>query len=164
MSGLEHYSGFEVIRAAMEVEKNGYRFYSAVAEKAQSPIAREIFTWLAQDEVGHLKTLEDLVPLYQEGSFWEDEESFLPYLRRFSEKEIFPSAERLNALLQSETFDLRALDLAIEAEERFAEYFSKAAENARTADGQKAFSWLAEEEIRHASQLRARRERLQQSL
>jgi rubrerythrin len=162
MTAIEHFSGFEVIRAAMEVEKNGHRFYSAVAERAHNPIAREIFTWLAQDEVGHLKTLENLVPLYQEGAFWEDEEAFLPYLRHFSEKEIFPSAERLNSLLQSETFDLRALDLAIEAEERFAEYFRKATENARTADGKKAFAWLAEEEERHASQLRARRERIQQ--
>jgi rubrerythrin len=161
MSGTEHFSGFEVIRAAMEVEKNGHRFYSAVAEKAHSPIAREIFSWLAQDEISHLKTLETLVPLYQEGSFWEEEEAFLPYLRRFSEKEIFPSAERLNALLQSDTFDLRALDLAIEAEERFAEYFQKAAENARTPDGKKAFAWLAIEEERHASQLRERREQLQ---
>jgi rubrerythrin len=161
MTAIEHFSGFEVIRAAMEVEKNGHRFYAAVAEKAHNPIAREIFTWLAQDEVSHLKTLENLVPLYQEGAFWEDEESFLPYLRHFSEKEIFPSAERLNALLQSATFDLRALDLAIEAEERFAEYFRKAAENARTPDGQKAFAWLAEEEDRHASQLRDRREQIQ---
>jgi rubrerythrin len=163
MTAIEHFSGFEVIRAAMEVEKNGYRFYSTVAEKAHNPIAREIFTWLAQDEVSHLKALENLVPLYQEGAFWEDEESFLPYLRHFSEQEIFPSAERLHALLESESFDLRALDLAIEAEERFADYFHKAAENARTADGKTAFAWLAEEEERHASQLRARRERIQQN-
>jgi rubrerythrin len=164
MTAIEHFSGFEVIRAAMEVEKNGHRFYSAVAEKAHNPVAREIFTWLAQDEVGHLKALENLVPLYQEGAFWEDEESFLPYLRHFSEKEIFPSAERLEILLQSETFDLRALDMAIEAEERFAEYFRKAAENARTADGKNAFAWLAEEEERHASQLRDRRERIEKNL
>jgi rubrerythrin len=160
MSGTEQFSGFEVIRAAMEVEKNGHIFYSAAAQKAHSPIAREIFTWLAQDEVGHLQALERLVPLYQDGSFWEDEESFLPYLRRFSEKEIFPSAERLDALLQSETFDMRALDLAIDAEERFAEYFQKAAASAQTTDGKKAFTWLAEEEERHASQLRMRREQL----
>ncbi|HEX9874466.1 MAG TPA: ferritin family protein [Deferrimonas sp.] len=161
MTGMEDYSGFEVIRAAMEVEKNGHRFYSTMAQKAKSDIAREIFAWLAQDEVAHLKTLEDLVPQYQEGAFWEDEEVFLPYLRRFSDSEIFPSAERLEKVLQSGESDLQALDLAIEAEEKFAAYFHKAATHARTSEGKDAFAWLAGEEDRHAAALKERKSKLQ---
>ena len=34
MSATEYFSGFEVIRAAMEVEKNGHRFYSSMVKKA----------------------------------------------------------------------------------------------------------------------------------
>jgi len=160
MTGLEDYSGFEVIRAAMEVEKNGHRFYAAMVQKAKSPLAREIFTWLAQDEVQHLKTLESLVPKYEEGAFWEEEDQFLPYLRRFSDSEIFPSPERLEKVLQKEDSDLEALDLAIEAEEKFAEYFHVAAKNARTPEGKDAFTWLAGEEDRHAAILKERRSRL----
>lgn len=157
MTGLEDFSGFEVIRAAMEVEKNGHRFYSTMAERAKSDTAKEIFSWLAQDEVQHLKTLEDLVPKYQSGAFWENEEEFLPYLRRFADREIFPSAERLEAILAAEDSDLKALDLAIEAEVRFAEYFQKAAENARTQEGKEAFGWLAAQEDEHARVLRERK-------
>jgi len=160
MTGLEDFSGFEVIRAAMEVEKNGHRFYSAMVQKAKSQLAREIFTWLAQDEVQHLHTLEKLVPKYEEGAFWEEEDQFLPYLRRFSDSEIFPSPERLEAVLQRENSDLEALDLAIEAEEKFAEYFHLAAKNARTREGKDAFTWLAGEEDRHASVLKERRSKL----
>lgn len=160
MTGIEDYSGFEVIRAAMEVEKNGHRFYSAMVEKAKSPLAREIFTWLAQDEVQHLKTLEGLVPKYEEGAFWADEEESLPYLRRFSESEIFPSPERLIQVLQSENSDLQALDLAIEAEEKFAEYFHAAARKARTEEGKEAFTWLAGEEDRHATLLKERKAKI----
>jgi len=160
MTGLEDYSGFEVIRAAMEVEKKGHRFYAAMVEKARSPLAREIFSWLAQDEVQHLRTLENLVPKYEEGAFWENEEEFLPYLRRFSDREIFPSPERVELVLQGEDADIAALDLAIEAEEKFAEYFHKARQNARTAEGQEAFAWLAAEEDRHAVSLRERRQKL----
>jgi rubrerythrin len=160
MTGVEDYSGFEVIRAAMEVEKKGHRFYSAMAAKARSQIARDIFTWLAQDEVQHLRTLEDLVPKYQEGAFWDEEDVFLPYLRRFSESEIFPSAERLDKVLKMEDSDLKALDLAIEAEEKFAEYFQKAAQHARTDDGKEAFTWLAGEENRHAEALKDRKKKL----
>jgi rubrerythrin len=156
MAGVEEFSGFEVIRAAMEVEKQGHHFYSAVALRARNDIVREVFTWLAQDEVGHLQTLEGLMARYEEGAFWEDEENYLPYLRRFSAHEIFPSAQRLEAVLEGDHPDLRSLELAIEAEEKFAEYFQRAAQHARTPDGREAFAWLAAEEERHAAILRER--------
>lgn len=111
----------------------------------------------------HLRTLEELVPKYQEGSFWDDEEQFLPYLCRFADKEIFPSSERLEEVLQEPQSDLRALDLAIEAEEKFAEYFHRAAGAARTADGRDAFAWLAAEEDRHAAVLKERKAQLEKS-
>ncbi len=163
MTGVEDYSGFEVIRAAMEVEKNGHRFYSTMAQKAKSELARELFSWLSQDEVQHLKTLQELAPKYEDGAFWEEEEQFLPYLRRFSDSEIFPSPERLETVLEAEDSDLKALDLAIEAEEKFAEYFHAAARNARTKDGQEAFTWLAAEEDRHAAILKERKQKILQS-
>jgi rubrerythrin len=160
MSGVSDFSGFEVIRAAMEVEKNGHRFYSVMAKRAQSELAREIFSWLAQDEVQHLKTLESLVPKYEDGAFWESEDEFLPYLQRFKDKEIFPSSERLEIALREDDPDIKTLDLAIEAEERFAEYFHKATEQARTAEGREAFHWLAKEEDRHAAILQERKEKI----
>ena len=120
MTGVEDYSGFEVIRAAMEVEKNGHRFYRSMVDKARSEVTREVFSWLAQDEVQHLHTLEGILPLFEQGAFWEDEEQFLPYLRRFADERIFPDPERLEALIGDNDPDLQALDLAIEAEEKFA--------------------------------------------
>jgi rubrerythrin len=160
MSGIEDFSGFEVIRAAMEVEKQGRQFYSTMSSKAHNEVVREIFSLLAQDEIGHLKTLENMVPKYQDGAFWEGEELFLPYLRRFSSEQVFPSAEKVEELLKSEEADLHSLELAIGAEEKFAQYFQLAAEHCRTADGKEAFAWLAGEEVRHAAILKERRDLL----
>ncbi len=160
MNAVDHFSGFEVIRAAMEVEKNGHRFYSVMAMKARSELIREIFTWLAQDEVAHLRTLEELVPKYRDSAFWDDEDAFLPYLQRFRDKEIFPSAERLEEVLAGDDPDLKTLDLAIEAEERFADFFRHAASRARSPEGKEAFSWLTAEEERHAAAIRERRQKL----
>lgn len=160
MSGIENFSGFEVIRAAMEVEKQGREFYASMATKAHSEMAREIFSLLAQDELAHLKTLEKMVPKYQAGAFWENEELFLPYLQRFSSERVFPSEEQVEVVLRSKQADLQSLGLAIEAEEKFAEYFRLAAEHSRTTDGKEAFAWLAGEEERHASLLKERREKL----
>jgi rubrerythrin len=160
MSGIEYYSGFEVVLAAMEVEKNGHRFYSTMAQKATSELARELFSWLAQDEVEHLRRLKALEASFKESALFDGVEELLPYLRRFADQEIFPSAERLEAVLQQPESERAAMDLAIAAEDRFAAYFAKAAEHARDPDGRAAFEWLAGEERRHAALLRERQARL----
>ena len=157
MSGIKHFSGFEVIRAAKEVEKNGHRFYSTMSERAADAALKELFSWLAQDEVEHLRRLNQLETQYQDGSFADYEEEFLPYLNRFSADKLFPDAERLEAVLQEENADIRALDMAIEAEVKFAEYFEKAGSIAQSEDGKEAFAWLADEEARHARILQERR-------
>ena len=157
MSGIKYFSGLEVIMAAKEVEKNGHRFYSTMSEKASDPLLKELFTWLAQDEVEHLRRLNQLEANYKEGLFADCEEEFLPYLSQFSATKIFPDAERLEAVLKTESADIQALDMAIEAEEKFAEYFLKASALAQSEDGKEAFSWLAGEELRHAKILKERR-------
>ena len=135
MSGIKYFSGFEVVRAAKEVEKNGHRFYSTMSERASDPTLKELFSWLAQDEVEHLKRLTQLEAKYQDGAIVEYEEEFLPYLSQFSDTKIFPDAEQLEAVLKTDTADIQALDLAIEAEEKFAEYFLKASALALADDG-----------------------------
>lgn len=157
MSGIKYFSGFEVIKAAKEVEKNGHRFYSTMAERASDPLLKELFASLAQDEVEHLRRLTHLETEYQEGAFAEGEEEFLPYLSQFSDTKIFPDAERLEAILKTDSADLQALDMAIEAEEKFADYFLKASTLSLSEDGKEAFGWLASEETRHAEILKERR-------
>lgn len=157
MSSIKHFSGFEVITAAKDVERSGHRFYAAMAERASDLLLKELFTWLAQDEVEHLRRLQQLETNYQEGAFVSDDDEFLPYLNQFSSTKIFPDAERLEAVLQSDTADIQALDMAIEAEVKFSEFFSRASALAQTADGKEAFAWLAGEESRHAGILRERR-------
>lgn len=159
MSGIKYFSGFEVIRAAKEVEKNGHRFYSSMVERTGNALIKELFGWLAQDEVEHLRRLKKLEEKFDDDLMWADDE-FLPYLNRFKDSEIFPTAERLEQVLAEQGADLKVLDLAIEAEENFAAYFRKAEENARTDDGKEAFAWLAGEEERHARIIRERREKL----
>jgi len=158
MSEIDHFSGFEVIRAAMEVEKRGRAFYAAMATRAKDAVLRTLFARLAQDEVEHLRRLEDLLSAYSAGAFWDDEETALPYLQRFHSREFFPNEEQLQAALADPAPDLAALNLAISAEEAFADFFQAAAERARSEEGREAFHWLAREEQSHAALLRQRQE------
>jgi len=158
MSGVEDFSGFEVVRAAMEVEKRGRVFYSAMAARTEDAGLQSLFLRLAQDEIEHLQRLEKLVSHYVHGQFWEDEETALPYLQRFHDGAIFPSEAQLKAALDAPSPELAALTLAIKAEEAFAMFFQSAAERARSSEGREAFHWLAREEQSHAALLRERME------
>ena len=160
MTGIEDFSGFEVLQAAMEVEEGGRKFYSSMSLRAENESVRQVFALLAQDEIQHLQTLKGLIPQFESGSFWQDAEQIIPYLKRFKAEEIFPSVSRLEEVLQQEHADLSALDLAIEAEDKFAAYFKFAAEQARSAEGRETFHWLSKEEERHAAILRERREQM----
>ena len=160
MTGIEDFNGFEVLQAAMEVEKSGKKFYTEMSNRAENGSVRKLFATLAQDEVQHLLTLKGLSSQFESGQFWQDDELILPYLKRFKTLELFPSLERLEIVLQQEHADLAALDLAIEAEDNFAAYFKFAAEQARFAEGRETFHWLSKEEDRHAAILRERREQM----
>jgi rubrerythrin len=157
MSSIKYFSGYEVVRAAKEVEKNGHKFYSTMAERAEDPSLKELFSWLAQDEVEHLRRLTQIEEKYQDGAFAEYDEEFAPYLDQFSSSSIFPDSEQLEAVLKTADADIQALDMAIEAEEKFADYFQRATELATSDDGKEAFGWLAAEEVRHAKVLKERR-------
>jgi len=154
MSSFEHYSGYEVIMAAMQVEKNGHLFYSTMAQRNDGVVS-ELFSWLAQDEVEHLDRLKRLAETFADDEAWGDDE-FLPYLNRFRDSEIFPSAERLELVLGGADANLKLLELALEAEEKFAAYFNKASAIATSDEGRNAFTWLAQEEERHARIISAR--------
>ncbi|MDF1579158.1 MAG: ferritin family protein [Desulfuromonadales bacterium] len=157
MSGIDQFSGYEVIRAAMEVEKKGRDFYRAMVQRAGDTVAKNVFIQLADDEIQHLKTLNTLLEKYQDSSFWEQEPEFVPYLRLFNEEATFPSVDALDEALQGEHPDLAAIDLAVAAERKFANFFTRVTAIAKTAEGTKAFKWLAEEEERHAQLLLGRR-------
>lgn len=159
ISGTENFSGFEVMRAAIEIEKQGHLFYTALSRQVQDPQTQALFARLADDEVQHLKTLAELLERFRDNAFWENEEDYLPYLRRFHAETVFPTLEQVKAA-EAEHPEARALELAIEAENNFAEYFRQAANHARDPEGREAFGWLAAEEERHAEILKGRQQEL----
>lgn len=50
----------DVLRAAMEIELNGINLYRTAAEKTEDKQAKEVFTFLSQEEGKHYKYLKEL--------------------------------------------------------------------------------------------------------
>lgn len=53
-------TGGDVVDMAVQTEAEGERFYRAAAERADNPEARELFAYLADEEVRHKQTFEGL--------------------------------------------------------------------------------------------------------
>ena len=153
MAEITEFSGFEVIRAAMEIERAGNRFYLEMSRTFPQAQLGELFIKLAEDEVEHLRALQELIRGYQQGAFWENEQEYLPYLKRFNEMEVFPNKDQVAAALGGPEVERKILELAIQAEKHFADFFAVAALFAKTEEGKKVFSWLANEENKHAELL-----------
>ncbi len=61
-----------VIGIGCDLEKKAIAFYKAAAEKAEDPDLKQIFSWLAEWEVGHLDHLLELEKMMQD-AYWSDQ-------------------------------------------------------------------------------------------
>ncbi len=59
MSEISKLRPVDAIRLALEEEKKAYQFYTAVAETAEYASTREMFLFLAEQELKHQRRLEE---------------------------------------------------------------------------------------------------------
>ncbi|KKR30325.1 MAG: hypothetical protein UT63_C0102G0004, partial [Candidatus Gottesmanbacteria bacterium GW2011_GWC2_39_8] len=66
---FEHLEEKEAVEIAALIEKNGFAFYSILADKTKKKSIKAVFKKLAKDERRHMKILED--KYYPEAGFGE---------------------------------------------------------------------------------------------
>jgi len=143
--------GKEILDAAVQIETRGQAFYQAMAEKAKSERARELFLELARDEKNHLKSLEEVLPqMVDPPDTWEREE-FGMYLAELAESHIFGKEESWQRSQQGLETDIQALDLGIRFEKDsvlFMEALSHLARLQEKALVEKLIQWEKEHLIK----------------
>jgi len=103
----------ELVRVAVEDEKAGVSFYSALAQKAQSPQLREIFADLAEQERHHQKRFQEMLDSlgdYQSPERYSGE--YTSYLNALTTDRAFPDADQANKAAQACKDDASAVELA----------------------------------------------------
>ena len=60
----------QALRQAMRLEEDGYRFYTAAAERTADPRGKEMFLSLADDEKLHLRIVRDQYQALSGGQGW----------------------------------------------------------------------------------------------
>jgi rubrerythrin len=144
----------DIVELAMQVEKSGEAFYRAVAGKAQSTESRELFEYLADQEVNHYKVFQRFSQSVQENPFMTDEEwdMYMDYLNGTVQSAFFEGPDKALALAETVTEEQQAINMAIGFEKETLLFFYDLRD--RIPDRDRSYvDRIVEEEKRHIRRL-----------
>lgn len=138
----------EVFQFAIRIEENGEKFYRQMVQKFDETKVKELFSYLADEEVKHKKTYEDMVSKIEK---YEPFETFpgeyFAYLRAYADKIIFTQKEFDEEIANIKDINA-ALDYAINAELDSILYYQEI-KNLVSENQRSTIDKIIEEERRH---------------
>ncbi|TET37741.1 MAG: hypothetical protein E3J72_05060 [Planctomycetota bacterium] len=109
----------EILEAAIQLEKDGRKFYLEYAEKASNELVKKIYASLAEDEDRHIEWLKELAP--EKPGLGDANRNIYRNL-----KDIFADApQELRARAADAKNDIDGLRLGIEMEQRSEDAYRK---------------------------------------
>jgi len=139
----------EYLEWGIKNEKDGHGFYVKAAETTTSPAGRMMFTNLAKDELEHLKILEaELATLEQDQTFAPLDPAEVHDISRREIPKLFPESEL--SQITPDTYEMKALQYAIDSEHRAIKMYTQAGEELDNDDARTIFAYLVDQERQHA--------------
>jgi rubrerythrin/predicted RNA-binding Zn-ribbon protein involved in translation (DUF1610 family) len=132
----------EIVKAALEAEKEASQAYSKAAKKTTNPKGRDMFQQLSEFEMNHFQKLKDLLQSLQATGEW-----ILYRGTSFKKKIIPPETPKLEG--QDQWTDMDALRMAIREEKKSHTYYRSMAELTQDLRGKDMYKRLADEEALH---------------
>src|SRR3990172_2577297 len=148
------------LRQAMQLEAEGYQFYTKAAQTAKDEKVKETFGILARDEDNHLNMVRRQYDSLTSAMKWV---SFPEAKARPIDlsKPLFPKGkEALEKAAATKSGDLDALLFGLDIESKSYDLYRKAALETASAQGKTMYQFLAGEEQRHFEILMMRYEYL----
>lgn len=107
----------EIFEFALRIEENGEAFYRAVSKKIRQKEIKELFGYLADEEVKHRKIFEKMLSEIEK---YEPPESYpgeyFAYLRAYADEKIFTKEKKGTLMAKKVKTKKEALDFAISIE------------------------------------------------
>ena len=147
----------DIIELAMQVEQSGEAFYRAVATKVETQDARQLFEYLAGQEVVHYQVFQKLSQTIREAPFMTDEEwdLYVDYLSGTVQSAFFEGTDKALALAETVTDASHAIQMAIGFEKETLLFFYDLRERIPDQD-RPVVEKIVEEEKRHIRRLVAK--------
>jgi uncharacterized protein (TIGR02284 family) len=141
----------QAMKTAIEMEKSGHRFFTEAAEKVRHEVGRKLFTRLAAEEIGHMRTFEKIFTSVSGGTDWKEAVGSVEPSRRVP---YFDEA-RKQFKAEDQTVELEYLKKALDLERNAMQFFEKAVAEAESPEAREIFKQILEEEQGHYDLLQA---------
>ena len=143
---MNEYNTKNAIQTAIQMEKDGYEFYSKAAAQTQNEMGRTIFEGLAKDELIHLdifkKMFEDQVGTEE----WDD---LVSTNQKYTNLPIFPKDLKTVEGTNPNTSELDALRMAMDSEKEAIDYYTEIWSNTEDEQTKKILETIIEQEKKH---------------
>jgi rubrerythrin len=139
----------EALVAAIEMEQRGYDFFKKSASEAKDNLAREVFEFLAAEELNHIEAIEKFKEEYLAGKS-TDADSVIESLKAGKPKstidQLFKEMTRSKPV---EGTDLDVYMFAMDFERKGQEFYRQAEASATDPNAKKLYGFLVGEEQKH---------------
>jgi len=136
-------------KSAIQLEKEGQRFFSDSAKKSQDKLGREVFEFLAKEELKHIESIEGFRKSRREGRSFAME----AVISKSGAETLHSGIEKIFKELQKEAkptaADLEVYQLGMNFEARGVSFYKKVKEQATDLRAKELFAFLVGEEQKH---------------
>ena len=146
------FNDVEAAKIAVNMERNGLKFYTEAARRTGDPEVKRVFERLAADEKEHIAAFEELhQKLLQEprSQSYLDHEELDAYMRRLVESHVFADEGTAARLLDQIDSDIGALGVGIRAERDTMLFYQEMMDFTDSKAAREAFRKIIDEERRH---------------
>lgn len=145
----------EALNTALQREQQGQRFYREAASRTTNEKGKKLFQWLAEEETGHIKLLEQSIAYMKDNAAWSTQDMWGvgKHVTEPVKSSEFPSKADIMGNLSESSPELEILKKAIQAEKEDAHFYTELANSVADPDGKKMIEKLAHVEKGHVELL-----------
>ena len=144
MSDIENVK--DAIKTAIQMEKDGYSFYSKAAAQTSSDMGKTVFKSLAADELLHLEVFQKLFNEKVGKTEWFD---LVNTSKKYVDIPIFPKDLQKTEGADPDTNEIDALRIAMDSELKAIDYYTKIRENSSDDEVNKIIDEIISQEKNH---------------
>ena len=140
---------YEVKQIALNLEKDGFAFYMAMADYAKSTKAKAIFLKLASDEKDHIQWINDLDINEIEVGSDADIAMINDYISNVIKSEVFPNPEKAPEVMDRIHDESDGIRIGMNAESKSVKFFDQLYNNVVDEKSRGILLKLKEQEVLH---------------
>jgi rubrerythrin len=135
----------DMLLAALHMEEKGYEFYKVQGAKAKNKITKDVFLFLADNELLHIENIKNFHDHMKAGKKFTSPGLTQASASRAKELDIFSkSIDELDSKISSDDTDIKACEFAMDFEKRGYNYYNEMLSNAENEQARDFLRFFAE--------------------